>query len=77
MPKLMEGLDVELPGKGMMRWQQLTRCGKHNLRYGSPARKALMIVKPLIVAVRWPGRPSGSRRRWRGIATEAAMAAFT
>src|SRR5207247_4391340 len=47
MPELMKGLGVDQVGKGIMKWEQLERWGQHNLEYGSPARKALTIAKPL------------------------------
>jgi uncharacterized protein (DUF362 family) len=49
MPELMKGLGVELPGKGMMQWQQFQRWGMHNLEHGSLRRKAFTIAKPLAV----------------------------
>jgi uncharacterized protein (DUF362 family) len=50
MPELMKGLGVSLPGQGVMKWQQFQRWGMHNLEYGSPARKALTVVRPLGIA---------------------------
>ena len=49
MPELMKGLGVELPGKGMMQWQQFQRWGMHNLEHGSFQRKARTIAKLLTV----------------------------
>ena len=50
MPELFKGLGVNLPGKGMMEWQQFQRWGMHNLEYGSLRRQAATIAKPLAVA---------------------------
>ncbi|HEX6125363.1 MAG TPA: DUF362 domain-containing protein [Pyrinomonadaceae bacterium] len=50
MPELMKGLGVEFLGSVAMRWQQFERRGMHNLEYGTPARKAISIAKPLGVA---------------------------
>ena len=50
MPELMKGLGVELPGQGMMKWQQFQRWGMHNVEYGSLQRKALTVATPLAAA---------------------------
>ena len=50
MPQLMKGLGVEWPGQTAMKWQQFERWGMQNLEYGSTARKALTVAKPLAVA---------------------------
>ncbi len=50
LPELMKGLGVEFLGSAAMRWQQFERRGMHNLEYGTPARKAISIAKPLGVA---------------------------
>ncbi len=47
LPELMKGLGVEFAGTSMMKWQEFERWGMHNLEYGTPARKALTIAKPL------------------------------
>jgi uncharacterized protein (DUF362 family) len=47
MPELMKGLGVESFGKATMRWQQFQRWGMHNVQYGTPARKAATIGRPL------------------------------
>lgn len=48
MPELMKGLGVELPGQGMMKWQQFQRWGMHNVQLGTPGRRAVTIAKPLL-----------------------------
>ena len=50
MPELMKGLGVDFLGNAAMRWQQFERRGMHNLEYGTPARKAISVAKPLGVA---------------------------
>jgi uncharacterized protein (DUF362 family) len=50
LPELMKGLGVNWLGQTAMQWQQFERRGMHNLTYGSPARKAISIVKPLGIA---------------------------
>ncbi len=50
MPELMKGLGVSLPGNAMMKWQQFERWGMHNVEYGTGARKALTVAKPLVAA---------------------------
>src|SRR5205823_3436445 len=50
MPELMKGLGVERSGQAMMKWQQFQRWGMHNVEYGSPARKALTVARPLAAA---------------------------
>jgi uncharacterized protein (DUF362 family) len=47
LPELMKGLGVDFMGNSMMRWQEFERWGMHNVQYGTPARKALTIAKPL------------------------------
>ena len=68
MPELMKGLGVEYPGKALMKWQQFEQWGRHNVGYGTPARKALTFAKPLaalgigvaaVVAARAALRPNG------------------
>jgi uncharacterized protein (DUF362 family) len=49
MPELMKGLGVDFLGNAAMRWQQFERRGMHNLKYGTPTRKAISIAKPLAV----------------------------
>ena len=66
MPELMKGLGVELPGQGMMKWQQFQRWGMYNLEYGSLQRKALTVAKPLAMvglAVAGIAAASGVLRR--------------
>jgi uncharacterized protein (DUF362 family) len=48
LPELMKGLGVSWPGQATMKWQQFERWGMHNLEYGSPARKALTVSKPIV-----------------------------
>jgi uncharacterized protein (DUF362 family) len=50
LPELMKGLGVSFAGNTAMRWQQFERWGMENVRYGTPARKALTIAKPLAAA---------------------------
>jgi len=40
-------LGLQYPGQAAMRWQQFERWGMSNVEYGSPARKALTVAKPL------------------------------
>lgn len=47
MPELQKGLGVSIPGNTVMKWQQLRFWGMHNLEYGTPARKAKTLAKPL------------------------------
>lgn len=47
LPELMKGLGITLPGNAMMKWQQFERWGMHNVKYGTPVRKALTIAKPI------------------------------
>lgn len=47
MPSVMEGLGLQYPGQAVMRWQQFERWGMSNVEYGTPARKALTIAKPI------------------------------
>ncbi|MEJ7863146.1 MAG: DUF362 domain-containing protein [Pyrinomonadaceae bacterium] len=51
MPELMKGLgaDANLGGQAIMKWEQFQRWGQHNVRYGTPARKAMTVAKPLAV----------------------------
>lgn len=44
------GADGNLGGQAIMAYEELQRWGQHNLEYGTPARKALTIAKPLVVA---------------------------
>jgi hypothetical protein len=48
MPEVMKGLGVKLGGKGMMKWQEFERWGMENTHYGTPAHKAVTILKPLV-----------------------------
>jgi len=50
LPELMKGLGVAPAGNAIMEWQQFQRWGMHNVEYGTPARKALTIAKPLAAA---------------------------
>ena len=50
MPELMKGLGMSLPGNAMMKWEQFERWGKHNLTYGTTARRAITIAKPAVAA---------------------------
>jgi uncharacterized protein (DUF362 family) len=50
MPELLKGLGVTLPAQAFMKWQQFQRAGMHDLQYGTPARKAIAIAKPLLAA---------------------------
>jgi uncharacterized protein (DUF362 family) len=52
MTGLMKGFGVEarIGGSAVMAYEQFQRRGQHNLQYGTPARKALTIAKPLAVA---------------------------
>lgn len=51
MPELMKGLgaDANLGGQAIMKWEQFQRWGQHNVQYGTPARKAITVAKPLAV----------------------------
>ncbi len=51
MPELMKGLgaDANFGGQAIMKWEQFQRWGQHNVRYGTPARKAMTVAKPLAV----------------------------
>jgi len=50
MPELMKGLGMNLPGQAVMKWEQFERWGKHNLSYGTPARRAITLAKPVAAA---------------------------
>ncbi len=50
MPELMKGLDANISGNALMKWQEFQRWGMHNLRYGSPLRKAATLAKPAAAA---------------------------
>ena len=41
------GADANIGGQAIMQWQQFQRWGQHNVQYGTPARKAITIAKPL------------------------------
>jgi len=43
------GIDANLIGKLIMKGQQVERWGKHNIAYGSRARKIKTVAKPLAV----------------------------
>lgn len=45
------GIDANIGGSAIMAYEQFQRWGQHNLEYGTPARKALTISKPLAAAV--------------------------
>ena len=47
MPELFKGLGIEYPGKAFMKWQKFEQWGMHNVEYGTAARKALTIAKPI------------------------------
>jgi hypothetical protein len=47
MPEVMKGLGVKLEGQGMMKWQEFERWGMHNTQYGTPAHRAVTVLKPL------------------------------
>jgi len=44
------GADANVGGNAIMAYEQLQRWGQHNLEYGTPTRKVLTIVKPLVIA---------------------------
>jgi hypothetical protein len=48
MPELMKGLGVSWPGQTIMKWEQFERRGMHEVKYGTPMRKAIAIAKPLL-----------------------------
>jgi len=50
MPELMKGLGLSLPGQALIKWEQFERWGKHNLTYGTNARRAITLAKPLAAA---------------------------
>ncbi len=50
LPKLMKGLGVNFVGTAMMKWQEFERWGMHNTEFGTPARRALTVTKPLLAA---------------------------
>jgi uncharacterized protein (DUF362 family) len=50
MPMVMKGLGVKWPGEAVMKWQEFEAWGMHNVKYGSPKRKALTIAKPIMAA---------------------------
>jgi uncharacterized protein (DUF362 family) len=50
MPELMKGLGMNLPGQAVMKWEQFERWGKHNLTYGTTARRAITLAKPALAA---------------------------
>ena len=47
MPELQKGLGVSMPGKAVMKFQQLQRWWMHDLEYGTRCRKAAAIIKPV------------------------------
>jgi len=47
MPELQKGLGVKIPGTLVMKMQQYQRWGMHNLKYGTPLRRAKTVLKPL------------------------------
>ncbi len=47
LPELMKGLGVELASTAMMKYEEFERWGRHHPAYGTPARKALTVAKPL------------------------------
>ena len=47
LPELMKGLGVDLLGNASMKWQQFERWGMHNVKYGTPAHKAVTLAKPV------------------------------
>lgn len=49
MPELMKGFgaDADIGGQAIMKFEQFKRWGQHNVEYGTPARKAITIAKPL------------------------------
>src|ERR1043165_2231960 len=48
MPELMKGFGMNLPGQAVMKWEQFERWGKHNLTYGTSARRIVTLAKPLL-----------------------------
>lgn len=50
LPELMKGLGVNFAGTAMMKWQEFERWGMHNTEFGTPARRALTVAKPLLTA---------------------------
>jgi uncharacterized protein (DUF362 family) len=50
LPELMKGLGVNFAGTAMMKWQEFERWGMHNTGFGTPARRALTVAKPLLAA---------------------------
>jgi uncharacterized protein (DUF362 family) len=48
MPELMKGLGMNLPGNAVMKWEQFERWGKHNMTYGTNARRIVTLAKPLL-----------------------------
>lgn len=50
LPELMKGLGVNFAGTAMMKWQEFERWGMHNTEFGTPARRALTVAKPLLAA---------------------------
>ncbi len=72
MPNLMVGLGARIPGNAIMKWQQFQRWGMSNLRYGTPARKALTVAETAAGAAAVAGAAmllgKGARALWRKVA---------
>jgi hypothetical protein len=45
---------VERLATGVKKWQQFRRWAQHNLAYGTPARQAQTVMKPLALAALAP-----------------------
>ena len=45
------GADANVGGQAIMAYEQLQRWGQRNLAYGTRARKALTLAKPLVVGL--------------------------
>jgi hypothetical protein len=50
MPELQKGMGVKIPGTIVEKAQQWQRWGMHNLKYGTPMRKAKTVLGPLAIA---------------------------
>ncbi|NLU22976.1 MAG: DUF362 domain-containing protein [Phycisphaerae bacterium] len=73
MPELFKGMGVSLPGSAVMELQEYQREFMHNMRYGTPARKAKTLLKPLaavglvvagIVVLKSLASRTGRNGRW-------------
>ncbi|HLI83896.1 MAG TPA: DUF362 domain-containing protein [Bryobacteraceae bacterium] len=70
MPSLMVGLSARIPGNAILQWQQFQRWGMSNMKYGTPARRALTVAQTVAAAAALAGAgvllANGARKfaRW-------------